>query len=123
MEATYDRIGAGYSQVRPPDQRLAILIAKGLGDARTVVNIGADAGSYEPAGRHAAAVEHSAVMLGQHPGANRIQASAESLPFADRSLDAAMAIMTVHHWADLPSACGNSSRCPQAGGVHLGPGP
>jgi SAM-dependent methyltransferase len=101
VEAAYDRIGAGYSRVRRPDQRLAILITEGLGDARTVVNIGAGAGSYEPAGRQVVAVEPSAVMLGQHPGASRIQASAESLPFADRSVDAAMAIMTVHHWADL----------------------
>jgi hypothetical protein len=100
MEASYDRIGLGYSQVRRPDPRLAALIADALGDADAIVNVGAGAGSYEPADRHVVAVEPSRVMLDQHPGSRRVQASAEQLPFEDRRFDAAMAIMTVHHLTD-----------------------
>jgi hypothetical protein len=44
----YDRIGVGYHSVRRPDPRLAALLHDALGDARTVVNVGAGAGSYEP---------------------------------------------------------------------------
>jgi len=101
MSHAYDHIGIGYDEVRRPDPRLAALIAEALGDPHTVVNIGAGAGSYEPASARVTAVEPSAVMLGQHPGSARVQGVAEALPFADRSFDAAMAIMTIHHWSDL----------------------
>lgn len=101
MSETYDRIGIGYADIRIPDPRLAALIDNALGDARTVVNVGAGAGSYEPSGRTVVAVEPSAVMLAQHPGRIRVQAGAERLPFPDQSFDAAMAIMTTHHWRDL----------------------
>ncbi|HYJ22288.1 MAG TPA: class I SAM-dependent methyltransferase [Solirubrobacterales bacterium] len=104
-EAAYDRIGVGYRQVRRPDPRIAARIEAALGDARSVVNVGAGTGSYEPAGREVTAVEPSQVMIEQRPAgaAPAIQASAEDLPFADDSFDAALAIITVHHWAD-PSA-------------------
>ncbi|MER5764503.1 methyltransferase domain-containing protein [Streptomyces sp. NPDC002082] len=98
--AKYDRIGVGYREIRRPDPRLASLIADGLGDARTVVNVGAGAGSYEPQGREVTAVDPSRVMLDQHPGTRKIRAGAEQLPFADGAFDAAMAVMTVHHWPD-----------------------
>jgi SAM-dependent methyltransferase len=101
VSAVYDHIGAGYSLVRRPDPRLAALIAEALGGARTVVNVGAGAGSYEPAGARVVAVEPSAVMLAQHPGAARVQGAAEALPLATDSFDAAMAVMTIHHWADF----------------------
>jgi ubiquinone/menaquinone biosynthesis C-methylase UbiE len=101
MGATYDQIGQGYDQVRRPDPRLAALIGAALGDARTVVNVGAGAGSYEPATGRVAAVEPAAVMLAQHRGRARVQATAEALPFPGGAFDAAMAIMTIHHWADL----------------------
>jgi SAM-dependent methyltransferase len=97
----YDRIGIGYSDIRRPDPRLAARIAEAVGDAERVVNIGAGPGSYEPADRTVVAVEPSAVMLDQHPPTNRVRARAEALPFADHSFDAAMAVMTVHHWVDL----------------------
>ncbi|GIH14881.1 class I SAM-dependent methyltransferase [Rugosimonospora africana] len=99
--ATYDRIGIGYRQIRRPDPRLAGLIADALAGARTVVNVGAGAGSYEPADSDVTAVDPSQVMLDQHPGDRKILAGAEELPFDDGAFDAAMAVLTVHHWADL----------------------
>jgi SAM-dependent methyltransferase len=99
--ASYDRIGRGYAKIRRPDARLAELLVECLGDAETVVNVGAGAGSYEPYGRQVVALEPSHLMLTQHPGARRVQGSAEAIPFRDSSFDAAMAILTVHHWQDL----------------------
>lgn len=101
MTATYDRIGVGYGLVRRPDPRLAGLILAALGDAELVLNVGAGAGSYEPTDRQVVAAEPSQVMLGQHPGSRRVRAVAGALPFRSGSFDAAMAIMTVHHWPDL----------------------
>jgi SAM-dependent methyltransferase len=101
--ALYDRIGRGYAAVRRADPRLAAPIHEALGDARTVVNVGAGTGSYEPADRDVTAVEPSAVMIAQRPpgAAPAIQANAEQLPFDDDSFDAAMAVITVHHWHDV----------------------
>lgn len=101
-EAAYDRIGRGYSAVRRPDPRIAARIHAALGDARTVLNVGAGTGSYEPTDRDVTAVEPSVEMIAQRlPGsAPVVQASAEELPFADDSFDAAMAVLAVHHWAD-----------------------
>ncbi len=101
-EATYDRIGAGYDEVRRTDPRIASRIVEALGEARSVLNVGAGTGSYEPADRELIAVEPSAEMIGQRPPglAPVVQASAEELPFADDSFDAAMAIITDHHWSD-----------------------
>jgi SAM-dependent methyltransferase len=101
--ATYDEIGTTYTATRVPDARIQALIDKALGDAATVVNVGAGTGAYEPAGREVVAVEPSAVMIGHRPpgSAPCLQASAEHLPLADGTFDAAMAILTVHHWADL----------------------
>lgn len=101
-EASYDSLGRGYAARRATDPRVAAAIDAALGDARSVVNVGAGTGSYEPAGREVTAVEPSAVMIAQRPAgsAPAIQASAESLPLADGSVDAAMAIFTDHHWRD-----------------------
>jgi SAM-dependent methyltransferase len=98
----YDRIGATYARTRRPDQRIEQQIAQALGEARTVVNVGAGSGAYEPRDRDVLAVEPSAVMLAQRaPGAARaVQAAAEALPFADGSFDAALAVPTMHHWSD-----------------------
>jgi SAM-dependent methyltransferase len=100
--ATYDRIGISYRRFRQPDPRIAEQILAALGTARTIVDVGAGAGSYEPADRAVMAVEPSAVMLAQRPAgaAPTVRAAAEALPFPDRTFDAAMAILTVHHWAD-----------------------
>lgn len=101
--ASYDRLGRGYGRVRRPDPRIAAQIDAALGAARTVLNVGAGSGSYESPGRAVTAVEPSAEMIAQRPpeAAPVVQASAEDLPFADRSFDASMAVLTVHHWADL----------------------
>ncbi len=100
--AIYDFVGDGYAQRRRPDPRIAALIEAALGDAKTVINVGAGAGSYEPRDRIVQAVEPSALMIAQRStnAAPCVQASAEALPFASQSFDAAMAILTIHHWSD-----------------------
>lgn len=96
----YDRIGSSYAQTRREDARLARTIHAALGDAATVVNVGAGTGSYEPRDRHVIAIEPSDVMAAQRPAElpPAIRAGAGALPLRDRSVDAAMAILTVHHW-------------------------
>ena len=98
----YDRIGRRYAQRRRPDPRIAARIARALGDARTVVNVGAGAGSYEPEDRHVVAVEPSEVMIAQRSreAAPVVRAVAEALPFSKNQFDAALAVLTVHHWTD-----------------------
>jgi SAM-dependent methyltransferase len=102
MSLTYDSMGINYAELRKPDPRIARFITNALGDARTVLNVGAGTGSYEPTDRQVTAVEPSREMIRQRkPGAARvIEASAESLPFPDKSFDASMAILTIHHWTD-----------------------
>lgn len=101
--ARYDEIGRTYSGLRRPDGRIARLVEAALGDAKSVVNVGAGTGSYEPADREVVAVEPSGVMIAQRPAgaAPVVQASAESLPFEDDAFDAALAVLTIHHWRDL----------------------
>jgi SAM-dependent methyltransferase len=98
----YDTIGATYSVTRRTEPRIAAQVWAALGDARTVLNVGAGTGSYEPADRDVTAVEPSALMRAQRPAgaAPCLAAAAESLPFEDQSFDAAMAFATVHHWQD-----------------------
>jgi SAM-dependent methyltransferase len=98
----YDTIGATYTVTRRTEPRIAEQVWAALGDARTVLNVGAGTGSYEPPDRDVTAVEPSALMRAQRPeGAARcVAAAAESLPFADRSFDVAMAFATIHHWPD-----------------------
>jgi ubiquinone/menaquinone biosynthesis C-methylase UbiE len=98
----YDRIGATYSSTRRTEPRIAAQIWAALGDARTVVDVGAGTGSYEPVDREVTAVEPSALMRAQRPtgAAPCVAAAAASLPFDDRSFDAAMAVSTIHHWPD-----------------------
>jgi SAM-dependent methyltransferase len=98
----YETHGKGYSRGRRADPRIAARIDAALGDARTVVNVGAGTGSYEPRDRWVLAVEPSATMRAQRPAdaAPCLAASAESLPLDDDSVDAAMACVTIHHWKD-----------------------
>ncbi|MFN2099016.1 class I SAM-dependent methyltransferase [Altererythrobacter sp. MF3-039] len=102
MNTLYDAIGVDYAQLRKPDPRIAEQIHAALDDAQSVLNIGAGAGSYEPIDRDVVAIEPSAEMIAQRPAgaARAVQGSAESLPFEDGSFDAALAILTIHHWSD-----------------------
>jgi SAM-dependent methyltransferase len=98
----YERIGVGYGEVRRTDPRIAAQIEAALGDADSVVNVGAGTGSYEPGDRRVTAVEPSTRMIAQRSAgaAPVVQADAGALPFEDDSFDAAMAIITDHHWHD-----------------------
>ncbi len=85
----------------PPEPRIAARIRRALGNARTVCNIGAGTGSYEPEDLEVTAVEPSAIMIAQRTTSHAVvQASAEQLPFADRQFDAAMTVLSIHHWQD-----------------------
>jgi SAM-dependent methyltransferase len=109
--AIYDTIGATYTSTRRPDPRIAARIHTALGDAETVINIGAGTGSYEPS-RTVLAVEPSAVMIAQRPAgsAPAVQAAAESMPLRDDAADAVMALLTVHHWTDLEAGIAEMRR-------------
>ena len=102
-DADYGAIGTSYAHFRRPDSRIAARISQALGPARTVLNVGAGAGSYEPADRRVTPVEPSASMRAQRPAglAAAVDATAEDLPFADASFDAAMTTFSVHQWHDL----------------------
>jgi len=96
----YDAIGVGYAVTRREDPGFREQIHAALGDARTVVNVGAGTGSYEPSDRHVIAIEPSDVMAAQRslerPPA--LRSGAARLPLRDASVDAAMAVLTIHHW-------------------------
>src|SRR6202161_2072301 len=98
----YDTIGATYGLTRRTEPRIAAQVWAALGDARTVLNVGAGTGSYEPVDRDVTAVEPSAGMRAQRPAgaAPCVAADAQHLPFEDQTFDAAMAVATVHHWPD-----------------------
>lgn len=98
--ARYDTIGQGYSRTRREDPRFRARIHAALGNARTVVNVGAGTGAYEPRDRHVVAIEPSDVMAAQRPRdlTPAIRATAGSIPLRDGAVDAAMAILSIHHW-------------------------
>ena len=100
--AVYDRIGVTYAETRRPDPRIDAAIRAALGGARSVVNVGAGSGSYEPP-ETVLAVEPSEVMIAQRPAglAPAVQATAEAIPLSDGAVDAALAVLTIHHWPDL----------------------
>lgn len=102
MDTLYDTIGLNYANLRKPDVRIAQRIETALGDATSVLNVGAGAGSYEPANRKVTAVEPSVEMIRQRPVSNAtvVQGSAEDLPYDDDAFEASMAVLTVHHWSD-----------------------
>jgi SAM-dependent methyltransferase len=99
----YDSVGLNYTEFRRAEPRFEARIGTALGDARSVVNVGAGSGSYEPRDREVIAVEPSPVMIAQRPpdAAPAIEGVAEALPLEDQSVDAAMAVLTIHHWDDL----------------------
>jgi SAM-dependent methyltransferase len=102
MRSNYDVIGINYAELRKPDARIARIIETALGSAQSVLNVGAGTGSYEPTGRSVVAVEPSREMIRKRAAtaAEAVQASADELPFGDRSFDASMAVLTIHHWPD-----------------------
>jgi SAM-dependent methyltransferase len=120
-DVDYGKIGATYSRFRRPDPVIAAQIHAALGDARTVLNVGAGAGSYEPLDRAVTAVEPSAAMRAQRPAhlATAIDAVAEDLPFPDASFDASMATVTVHQWSNLEKGLAEMRRVTRGSVVLL----
>lgn len=102
-DADYGTIGRGYAGFRQPEPAIEAIIARALGDARTVLNVGAGTGSYEPTDRNATPIEPSASMRAQRPArlARAIDGIAENLPFPDKHFDAAMTTFSVHQWTRL----------------------
>jgi SAM-dependent methyltransferase len=111
-QPTYNRMGVNYSDFRRPDPRIEAAIWSALGDARSVVNVGAGAGSYEPTDREVVAVEPSPVMIGQRPpgAAPAREGSAEALPLDDKSVEGAMGVLTIHHWQDFDAGLAEMRR-------------
>jgi SAM-dependent methyltransferase len=97
----YDDIGIGYALGRRTDPRWMRPIRAALGDARTIIDVGAGTGSYEP-DNTLLAIEPSAAMIRQRPptATPAVRAVAESLPLRDDAADAVLAVLTVHHWRD-----------------------
>ena len=102
-DQVYESIGGGYAAARRPAPRIHQIIVGALGDAHTVLNVGAGAGNYEPSDRRVVSVEPSLAMIGQRRTGARfaVRGLAEALPFRDHSFDAALATFTLHHWTDL----------------------
>jgi SAM-dependent methyltransferase len=100
VSALYDRLGGQYAGFRQPDTRIADAVQSALGDSRSVVNVGAGTGSYEPPDRRVIAVEPSWRMIKQRrvDAAPVVQGDATALPLFTKSVDAALAILTIHHW-------------------------
>ena len=107
MHQLYDTIGTTYAEYRRPDPRIAAQIMTALGGAKTIINVGAGTGSYEPKDRNVVAVEPSETMIRQRArdAAPVVRASAMNLPFRDDAFDVALAVLTVHHWPDQVRGC------------------
>jgi SAM-dependent methyltransferase len=110
--ALYDSIGLNYAELRRPDPRIAAVIHAALGDAASVVNVGAGTGSYEPTDRTVLAIEPSEVMIRQRPAdaAPCLQGWAEAVPLGAASVDAALGVLTVHHWTDIERGLAEMAR-------------
>lgn len=118
--ALYDELGRTYGATRHADPRIAAIIAAALADSLTLVNIGAGTGSYEPV-QTVAAIEPSPVMIAQRPlgAAPAIQGAAEHIPLSDHCVDAALAVLTIHHWTDLAAGVAEMRRISQRRLVFL----
>jgi SAM-dependent methyltransferase len=111
-DADYGLIGGAYARYRRADPRIARVVHEALGPARTVLNVGAGTGSYEPEDRDVTAIEPSESMRAQRPAhlTPALDATAEDLPFADNTFDAGMAIFSVHQWHDQRAGLGEVRR-------------
>jgi hypothetical protein len=85
-DVDYGRFGEGYVTRRRTDPRIARLILSALGLSRTVLNVGAGAGSNEPADRDVAAAGLYTVAV-PHPLTRDLDLSA-----ADLVLDSLVAL-------------------------------
>jgi len=115
-EQAYDRIGVGYGAVRTPDPRIAAQIRAALGNSRHVCNVGAGTGAYEPTDAVVVAVEPSRTMVAQRSRESSslvVRGVAEALPFPDATFDAAMAVLTVHHWPEVDAGLAELRRVAQ----------
>lgn len=112
-EVLYDTIGKSYSEHRRPEPRIAAYVNDALADARTVLNVGAGTGSYEPVDRTVVAVEPSITMIRQRRDGAAVQSTAEALPFPDTAFDAATAFITIHHWRDWRAGLAEMKRVAQ----------
>ena len=111
MDALYDTIGRSYADTRRPDPRIAAAIEHALEGTSAVVNVGAGAGSYEPP-QTRWAIEPSQTMIDQRrpEAVPAIQSTAERIPLADGEADAALAVLTIHHWSDLKAGIAEMRR-------------
>jgi len=111
-DVNYEVHGIGYAQHRRTDPRIASRVHEALGSAKTILNVGAGAGSYEPLDRHVIAIEPSAAMRAQRPPhlVPALHGFAESLPLDDQSVDASMAMVTIHQWSNLQAGIGELIR-------------
>jgi SAM-dependent methyltransferase len=107
----YDEIGGTYGRYRRPDARIGVLIDGAIGDARSVINVGAGAGAYEPISIDVVAVEPSRTMMAQRARSERcVQGVAGHLPFKGETFDVALAVLTVHHWPDAAAGLAEMRR-------------
>jgi SAM-dependent methyltransferase len=121
MPTLYDTIGRTYARKRQPDPRFAAAIDHSLDGCASILNVGAGAGSYEPAGRRVLAVEPSRTMIAQRPAnaAPAVQARAEALPFPDRSFDAVLGVLTLQHWRQQTTGLAECARVARSRAVFL----
>jgi SAM-dependent methyltransferase len=111
-DTDYSTLAVDYANVRRPDPRIGAQLVAALGSARKVINVGAGTGSYEPTDRHVVAVEPAADMRAKRDPSlpPAIAAVADALPFDDDAFDGALAVLTVHHWADLEAGLAEMRR-------------
>jgi SAM-dependent methyltransferase len=121
LNSLYDRIGLAYTETRRADPRIASAIRTALGDAASVVNIGAGSGSYEPTDVPVVPVEPSETMARQRPASlpPALPGTAEKLPLPANSVDAALAVLTAHHWDDRLAAFAEISRVARSRAVFF----
>jgi SAM-dependent methyltransferase len=121
VQPAYETMGRVYAATRGEDPRIARSIRDALDDVESVVNIGAGTGSYEPPDLRVVAVEPSPTMIAQRPpdAAPVHQGVAEMLPLVDGEVDAALAVLTTHHWDDLPRALAEMRRVARRRAVIL----